>query len=155
MRLPPATRAVLRPSRWALASITLAALATCLVIAVLPFNEWLLALSILGVSIWATDRGYVIGLGRGPRATHEITLTGDRIIVVRTGDGELVAGHVRDASYVGSIVTTIVWRPDGARWSRSIWLLPDMLDAEAYRRLRVMLRYARSGEEQAPSASQA
>jgi hypothetical protein len=125
------------------------------VIAVLPVHALILAFGILGVVLWAADRIYVIGLRRGPRATHEITLTADRIIVVRTCDGELVAGHVRDASYVGSIVTTIVWLPDGARWSRSIWLLPDMLDAEAYRRLRVMLRYARSGEEQARSASPA
>jgi hypothetical protein len=42
-------------------------------------------------------------------------------------------------------LTSIVWRPDGARWSRSILVLPDMLPPDDFRRLRVMLRYARSG----------
>jgi len=155
MRLPPATRAVLRSSRLAIASIAVAAITTCVVIAVLPFHALILAMGMLGVVLWGVDRIYAVGLRRGPRATREITLTADRLIVVRAGDDELVAGHVRDASCVGSIVTTIVWRPDGARWSRSILLLPDMLGADEYRRLRVMLRYARSGEEQAPSASHA
>jgi hypothetical protein len=62
---------------------------------------------------------------------------------------------VRAATYVGAWVTTIVWRPDGARWSRAILVLPDMLPAEDFRRLRVMLRYARSGDAQEAPASQA
>jgi hypothetical protein len=71
------------------------------------------------------------------------------------GDGRLVAGHVRAATYVGAWITTIVWRPDGSRLSRTILVLPDMLPDEDFRRLRVMLRYARSGEVQDVPASQA
>lgn len=155
MRLPPASRAVLRPSRIAVTAIVVAATATCVVIAVLPFHAALLAIGMVSVLLWGADRAYVIGLRRGPRATRELTLTADRLIVVRTGDDGLVAGHVRDASYVGPVVTTIVWRPDRSRRSRTIWLLPDMLSAEDYRRLRVMLRYSRSGVTQDASASHA
>jgi hypothetical protein len=56
---------------------------------------------------------------------------------------------------VGAWITTIVWRPDNWRLSRTILVLPDMLPDEDFRRLRVMLRYARSGEVQDVPASQA
>lgn len=124
-------------------------------IATLPFHFAAAGLAMLSVGGWAVDRVYVVGLRRGPRETREITLTGESIIVVRSGDDRLVAEHVRDASYVGSRITTIVWRPDGAKRSRAIWVLPDMLSPENYRRLRVMLRYARSGVAQEASASHA
>ncbi len=49
----------------------------------------------------------------------------------------------------------VVWRPDGARWSRTVLIVPDMLPAEDFRRLRVMLRYARSAEVQDVPLNQA
>jgi len=73
---------------------------------------------------------------------------------VHMGDGRLIAGHVRSATYVGALVTTIVWRADGARWSRTVLVVPDMLAAEDFRRLRVMLRYARNAAVQGLPASQ-
>ena len=98
MRLPPATRAVLRPSRLAISAIVGAAIATSIVIATLPFHFAAVGLAMLSVGGWDVDRVYGVGLRRDPRATREIKLTGDRIIVVRSGDDRLVAGHVRDAS---------------------------------------------------------
>ncbi len=65
-----------------------------------------------------------------------------------TVDGRLVAGHVRGSSRVGALVTTIVWRPDGAWRSRAILLVPDALPEDDFRRLRVLLRYARNGPAQ-------
>ena len=82
-------------------------------------------------------------------------LTGDRMLVVRMGDGRLVAGHVRAATYVCARVTTIVWRPDGARLSRAEWILPDMVETDDFRRLRVLLRYGRSDVAQGTRASHA
>ena len=55
---------------------------------------------------------------------------------------------------MSAALTSIVWRPDGARWSRSILVLPDMLAPDDFRRLRVMLRYARNGLEQDAPANQ-
>jgi hypothetical protein len=155
MRLPPAVRVTFLRSRIAVGAIVFAALAICGVIATLPFDPTLVGLATMLVVIWAGDRVLVIGLRRGPRATREITLTGDRIIVVRTGDGHLTAGYVRDASYVGPTITTIVWRPDSAYRSRAEWILPDMLTVEDLRRLRVMLRYSRSADSEGEPASQA
>jgi hypothetical protein len=44
---------------------------------------------------------------------------------------------------VGSVLTTIVWRRDGARRSHAIAILPDMLHAEDFRKLRLLLRLGR------------
>jgi hypothetical protein len=82
-------------------------------------------------------------------------LTGDRTIVVRRGDGRLVAGHVRSSSYVGARITTLVWRPDGAWGSRVELILPDMLQPDDFRQLRVLLRYGRSEAAHGAPASQA
>jgi hypothetical protein len=141
MRLPPAVHVTLARSRLAAALILVLALGTCAVVALLPFDPAMLALGMLVIAVWATDRLYVIALRCGPRATCALWLTGDRMLVVRRGNGTLVAGHVRSATYVGVRITTIVWRPDGARVSRGELILPDMLPADDFRRLRVLLRY--------------
>jgi len=155
MRLPPAVHVTLSTSRAALAFIIAVALVTCMVVLTLPVDPVLSGLAMLGIVVWAGDRVVVVAWRRGPRATVALWLTGDRMIVVRTGDDRLIAGHVRAASYVGARVTTIVWRADGARLSRAEWILPDMLPADDFRRLRVLLRYGRSEVEQGTPASHA
>ena len=67
----------------------------------------------------------------------------------------ILSGRVRDASYVGAIVTTLTWRSKGALCARSVLILPDMLPAEDFRRLRVLLRYGRSDDTAGAPASQA
>ena len=66
-----------------------------------------------------------------------------------------IAGHCATRHYVGGSLTSIVWRRAGARRSRAIAILPDMLPAEDFRRLRVLLRYARSDARQGAPVSQA
>jgi len=155
MRLPPALHVTLGPSRRAVAFVVGMALGCCAVLATLPLDPALIALAMLVTVVWAGDRVFVVALRRGPRASVALWLTGDRMLVVRSGDERLTAGYVRQSSYVGARLTTIVWRPDGARLSRAEWILPDMLPAEDFRQLRVLLRYARSEEADAAPASQA
>jgi hypothetical protein len=155
MRLPPAVHVSLAASARATAFISVLAVATCAVLALLPLDPVLLALCMLAVVVWAGDRVHVVALRRGPRATRALWLTGDRLLVVRRGNGGLVAGHVRSSTYVGARMTSIVWRPDGARGSRAEWILPDMLPPDDFRRLRVLLRYGRSDDAQGAPASQA
>jgi hypothetical protein len=63
----------------------------------------------------------------------ELRLAPDLVLVVHRGDGRLIAGHVRSATYVAASLTSIVWRPDGARFSRAILIVPDMLPEEDFR----------------------
>ena len=155
MRLPPAVHVTLAASRCAVAWIIGVALIACMVVLTLPIDPVLSGLAMLGIVVWAGDRIVVVAWRRGPRASVALWLTGDRMLVVRTGAGQLVAGYVRAASYVGPRITTIVWRPDGGRWSRAEWILPDMVPADDFRRLRVLLRYGRSDVAQGTPASHA
>ena len=154
MRLPPSVHVVLGSSRAVAIGIGLAALVTLGIALVLPLPWWQHAVLVAAIAAWAFDAWRVIALRHGQRAVTELRLAPDLIVVARMGDGRLVAGHVRSATYVSASLTTIVWRPDGARTSRTVLVVPDMLAAEDFRRLRVMLRYARSVTAQGLPASQ-
>ena len=155
MRQSPSVRVVLSPSRIAGAGIGVLAAATIALTIALPLQPQLHAALIAAIVTWAAWSFHVDALHRGRFAVTEVRLAHDLFLVVCMGDGRLVAGDVRASTYVGAWVTTIVWRPDGRRWSRALLVLPDMLPAEDFRRLRVMLRYARSGATQDLPASQA
>ena len=155
MRMPPSVHVVLSPSRIAGAGIGVLATATIALTIAMPLEPLLQVAMIAAVVAWAVWSFHVDALHRGRHAVTEVRLAPDLILVACMGDGRLVAGHVRASTYVGAWLTTIVWRPDGWRVSRTILVLPDMLSAEDFRRLRVMLRYARSGEVQNLPASQA
>lgn len=133
----------------------MAALATLAIVLLLPVEGWQHAVAVLAVLAWATVTFWVIALRRSRFAITELRLAPDLVLVVHWGDGRLAAGHVRSSTYVGAWITTIVWRADGAFWSRTVLVVPDMLAAEDFRRLRVMLRYARSAVAQGVPANQA
>lgn len=145
----------LGPSRLAGAAVGLAALVTLVVLLLLPVPGVAHALGCAVVLAWAWHAFHTVALRRSPHVVVALHLRGDRLVVVRHGDGRLVAGHVRSASHVAAALTTVVWRADGERFSRAILVLPDMLPADSFRRLRVLLRYARSGVAQGAPASQA
>ena len=107
------------------------------------------------MAAWAAVAFRDVALRRSARSVVEFAVAADLVAVAYLRDGRLVAGHVRSATYVGAMLTTVVWRPDGARFSRTVLILPDMLPADDFRRLRVMLRYARSAAEQGLPASHA
>ena len=155
MRLPPAVHVVLRPSRLVGVGVGAAALATLAVVLATPLPAWSQAICAAGVLAWAALAFRRHALLRGRRAVTEVRVAGDLVLVAHQADGTLVAGHVRSTTYVGAALTSIVWRPDGAWRSRAILVVPDMLPSDDFRRLRVMLRYARSAVEQAAPASHA
>jgi hypothetical protein len=155
MRMPPSVHVVLAPSRVAGTGIGLLGAASVALTICLPLHPLLQMALIAAIVAWTGWSFHVDALHRGRFAVTEVRLAPDLILVACMGNGCLVAGHVRASTYVGTWITTIVWRPDGWRWSRAILILPDMLPAEDFRRLRVMLRYARSGDMQDVPASQA
>lgn len=155
MRLPPSVHVVLGPSRIVGSGVGIAALATLAIVFLLPAESWQQAVAVLVVVTWAAAAFWVVALRRSRFAITELRLAPDLVLVVHSGDGRLVAGHVRSSTYVGAWLTTIVWRADGAYWSRAVLIVPDMLPADDFRKLRVMLRYARSAVAQDAPVSQA
>ena len=121
----------------------------------LPVHPLVIVASVVVLACWAGNRIWVLGLRRSPRAVRELRVESDRTAVATLVSGEVLKGHVQDASYVGAIVTTLTWRSKGALCARSVLILPDMLPAEDFRRLRVLLRYGRSDDTAGAPASQA
>ncbi len=155
MRLPVQLRVSPRPSRFATAAIAALALASFGVVLTLPtpaFFDLFIAVALAG---WARRQIRLHGTRTASASVVEILLSSDAVIVARGRDGKLIAGHVRSATFVHPWFTSIVWRPDGARWSQAIPLLPDMLDLDDFRRLRVLLRYGRREVTAGAPASQA
>ena len=153
--LPPVVVVTLRASRCAGVALGVLATGTAGVVLALPLPLWCHIGLIVLLVAWTTWHFQCVALRTGAYAITEIRVVANRLIAVRYGTRALVAGHVRAASYVGPRLATIVWRPDGARWSRTVLILPDMLPDDDFRRLRVLLRYARSEDAQGVPASQA
>ena len=124
-------------------------------IVALPLPPWACAVA-LTVVVAVAARGFWRCTGRGvPALLH---VGHDRRMTATDRDGRSRDGSILDDSYVGSRVTTIVWRPDRAsRWAPapSILLLPDMLPADEFRRLRVVLRYGRPVVDEGTSDAEA
>jgi hypothetical protein len=152
---PVSVRIAPAASRSAFALICVLGALACAVVTTLPFHEVLRGLATLAIVVWAGDRVHVVAMRRGPRAVRLIEIDGRLRIAVTTGDASCDRGRVRSDSYVGARITTIVWKPGSARLSRAILLLPDMLPADDFRRLRILLRYGRSEVAQGDPASHA
>jgi hypothetical protein len=155
MRLPVQLRVSPRPSRVATVAITALAVVTfgvVLTLATPAACDFFAAVVLAG---WAHHHIRLHGTRTARHAVVEILLSSDAVIVARRRDGKLIAGHVRSATFVHPAFTSIVWRPDGARWSRTIPLVADMLDVDDFRRLRVLLRYGRREVTAGAPASQA
>ena len=94
------------------------------------------AYAILTMRHWATRSA--------SRAIIGIELDADRAVRLIERTGRHIEGIVQPDSYVGAWLTTLVVRPDGKRRLRTLAVLPDMLPAEDFRRLRLLLRLGRA-----------
>ena len=79
----------------------------------------------------------------------------DGTLVILERDGHATEAVLAAGGYTGAFVTTILMRENDTRRRRTCLVLPDMLPAADFRRLRVRLRYAISVEEAGAPASQA
>ena len=75
-----------------------------------------------------------------PSAGVALTLDGDRLVLTTRG-GEQLAGQMLHDSLVTPFITVLNVLPQGARFARSVVILPDTLDAESFRQLRVWLKW--------------
>ena len=82
-----------------------------------------------------------------PSASVELVLEGDRIVLTTRG-GEQLAGQMLSDSLVTPFLTVLNVLPQGARLARSVVILPDSLDAESFRQLRVCLKWGSNPKPQ-------
>lgn len=134
---------VLKASRLAAALIFLAMVATAALVAWLPGSSWLRGAAVIALGVYGIVLERTWALRSAPRAIVGFTLRPDLTVNLVERGGRTADGVVLDDSFVGAILTTLVVRVPHARRRRTVAILPDMLPAEDFRRLRVQLRLAR------------
>ncbi len=67
-------------------------------------------------------------------------------------NGTARTGRLAAGSFVAPWLTIVRWRPEGARFARTVLVPPDAVDPEAFRRLRVLLRWGPAGGRGGASA---
>lgn len=129
-----AVRVRLARSRIAGAILLLAVIATLSLVTVTPLNDGARIL----VGTWVVC--CAIEAHARIRRVGRIALSRSGEMSVEIG-GAWRDGVVRDGSFVAPFLTIVRWRPVGARFDRTILVLPDMLAADSFRALRVLLRW--------------
>jgi len=144
MGIAPPLRIELKSSRLAAALIAAGVVASASLIGWLPGEWWWRAAGVAAIcayGVWLVrSRAYAAT----PGSIVALEVAADLRATFTERSGRRIEGTVQPDSYVGAMLTTIVLRPTGAHRSRAIAILPDMLDTEDFRRLRVLLRLGRS-----------
>jgi hypothetical protein len=142
MKGPTPVRVRLGRSRWGATFVVVTYLASAALLAFAPGAAALRAAAVVAIGSHAVRTLRSWALRTTPAAVVGIEVSADGRAVLIERDGRRREGRVQPASYVGQWLTTLVVRPDGARVSRAIAILPDMLPADDLRQLRVLLRVA-------------
>jgi hypothetical protein len=131
--------AALCPSRAAAAFILASAAATLVIVLVIPLAV-MVRLGLVFLVGSMTLHAYRREARRADRAigTMRIDVCGD-IEVERRGSP--LRGTIRAGCFVAPWLTVIRWRPQHRCFDATILVLPDMLPADGFRRLRVLLRW--------------
>ena len=135
-------RIQLAPSRLALLAIVSMAVATLALIALTPGPVGARILAATWVACAALHALHVVALRRGRHGVRAVRVHRTGEIEVGNAAGAWRTGVVRAGSFVAPWLTIVRWRAHGARFDRSIVILPDMLAAEDFRRVRVWLRWS-------------
>jgi hypothetical protein len=143
MKSAESLRVELGRSRLAAAFIFVSHVATAALLAFVPGDSLLRGAAVVAIGAHALHALRTSALQSAPRAIVAVELSADREVVLVERCGRRCEGRIRVESYVGERLTTLVMRGNGARVSRAIAILPDMLPAEDLRRLRVLMRYGR------------
>jgi hypothetical protein len=121
---------VLRRSWRAELFVTGSALATAVLLACLPLELELQATGLAWIALSS------VSALRRVRPGTRLRVGSDGDVVVNAS-----AGRARDGSFVAPWLVVLRWRPDGAWRDRSLLVAPDMLGADDFRRLRVLMRW--------------
>jgi toxin CptA len=143
-------RAALRPSR--LLAVTFAAVHVASAATLLPLAlsvELKLACAVLmAASLIHSIRRHA--LLRGRRSITAIAIENQENGAVCAADSEWHDAKVLGTTYVTANLTVINMRPAGARLASHVLLTVDNIDAEDFRKIRVLLRWARPKPQKQP-----
>ncbi len=148
----PTLHVRLRPSPTLVAAIALAHLAA-VAAALVALPGGAAAVAAIGVALSATAH-LREALHRAPRAIAALELSADGPVAVAGPSGDWLTAQVRTAAVPAPWVAVVTVR-DALGRRRSAVVLPDALDRDAFRRLRVWLRWGVAGDVAAADAANA
>jgi toxin CptA len=143
MVAPARVRIAVRPSRVLTGVLGFAhavALAIALIVALPLWAKLLLGAAIAASCGWSIYRSALL-LHGDAIVELEVGEGGDASL--RTRDDAWRKGQVQGTSLVLAWLTVLNVRPDGERRVRHVAILPDNVDADAFRTLRVLLRWSK------------
>jgi toxin CptA len=143
MAVPARVRIAIRPSRiltGVLGFAHAAAIAVALIVTLPLWAKLLLSAAVGSSCGWSI---YHSALLRDKRAIVELEVGEGGRASFRTRDGAWRDAQVQGSSLVLPWLTVLNVLPDGRRRARHVVILPDNVDPEAFRRLRVLLRWSR------------
>jgi toxin CptA len=77
----------------------------------------------------------------GPDAVRCLVVDLAGSVEIEHADGSRNRGKLLNGSFVAPWLVIVRWLPEGGRFSRTVVIAPDSVGADAYRRLRVLLRW--------------
>ena len=144
MTAAPRVRIALGPSRILAAMLGVAHVTAFAVITIVTLPAWakVLAGSIIAASCaWSICHA---GLLRTAHAIIELVIGEGGRVSCRDRTGTWREARILGSSFVAPWLTVLNLRVEGLRLARHVVILPDNVDADTFRRLRVLLRWART-----------
>ncbi|MCL2310241.1 MAG: hypothetical protein FWC42_08235 [Proteobacteria bacterium] len=162
MKNIPRLHVALRRSRRTAIWFAAPTLATALLLWTLPWLWWALLIADLVLVVWACWMWRRLMPQGLPGGVEALTLSADRQLRLyfATGFAKKTAANasapedgpsaqVLDSTCLGDTFLTLVWRSEAShrlfrrKPSRTLFLLPDMMSADDWRRLRILLQHGR------------
>lgn len=133
----------LRPSRMLAAILAAVHCAAIILVVLVPLPQWLKAAAITALLVSLAFYVWQTALLRSPHAVVAIEVASDETFSVQTRRGDWLGCEVLGSTYVASFLTVLNLREPEKRTVRHVVVLPDSMDADDFRRLRVWLRWKR------------
>lgn len=136
-RMVIATGCSPRTQSWVMV-VAVTALVAILVAGMPPWAKGVLALALAALSIRALRRH---GCQEGPGSILRLVVDLAGCLEIEYRDGSQARGTLLDGCFAAPWLVIVRWLPDGGRLSRTIFIAADAVDADEFRRLRILLRW--------------
>ena len=139
----PAWRVVIAPgcSRRTRSWIMGVAVTALVAILATPLSPWLKAVLAVALVALAIRALRLHGCQEGRGSIHCLVVDLAGRIEIERADGSRDRGGLLDGCFVAPWFVIVRWLPEGRRFSRTLFIAPDAVGADEFRRLRILLRW--------------
>jgi toxin CptA len=133
---------VLRPSRALCVVLTLAHIAAGVILIPLDIPGWTKLATLAAIAGSLVHALWRHALLRSGASVVEIQFLGEDRAALRARSGARHQARILGTTYVSPLLTTINLQVAGCAFRRHVLIVPDNADTDAFRQLRLLLRWA-------------